>query len=289
MQTKIQAVRALRKIVRGNDDLVTFDAELGWTFDEESAHYLADLQPENDARGQESIRKTTEAPMNEENTQSPDVRVETFETVSLADAEIVSNDDVTESSDTTDGSVSAEPETTKPAKPETARQREKREAKERNQAARAARAAEKAEIKAKRDAKLAEGRAKRQAEEEAKAKRKAERKAKAEAAAAERASNAARREANAAQRQAEKQNGVYKPKPGSLLNHLWSIIEKEKEALGRMPTFDEYAERIRGLADHGTPLTQTTAYYNYRRFHGIKVRERKVYPVEAAASAESAV
>lgn len=288
MQTKIQAMRLLRKIVLNHDDLLTQDASGSWEFDEMEAHEWADNEPHNDARQVEDAtpgqpKPLPEAtPMNHEHhhhahhgheenhnhTHGHVADVHTSETVSLENAEVVEvNDEPTQDAE---ASVGKEP------KPETEKQRERRELKAANKAKREAASAERSQMVAEKAQRKAATKAQREADDAAKEDRKVKRKASAQAKAEAKASSSANRKARVAQRRAEAVNGVFKPQEGSTIDSLWNVIRALTAELGHVPNFAEYSTSVRATLDddkQGTPLTQTTAYYNYRRFHGIKMRK----------------
>lgn len=310
MLTKIQALRLLRKIVLNHDDLLTQDASGSWEFNELEAHEWADNEPHNDVRQVEDAtpgqpKPLPEAtPMNHEHEHhghhgheahhhhtphgetfangshghshtgalsnlNPEP-VHTTETVSLEGAEVVEVTQTTEQQG--DTAVTKEP------KPETEKQRERRELKESNKAKREANKAERERLNAEKAKRKADTKAQREADDAAKEARKAQRKASAQEKAATKAKNSADREARIAQRRAEAVNGVFKPQAGSTIAALWEVIDTLSDQLGRVPNFAEYSDGVQGSLEadkQGTPLTRTTAYYNYRRFHGIKVRNVK--------------
>lgn len=315
MQTKIQALRELRQIVRNHDDLITFENG-EWTFNEIEAHEYADDEPHNDARqvedatpGQSSqLPEAIEMNHEHEHHQHPHAHTphgHTFHHGSTADAHAdavevtqtystethpINHEHVSVTSEAVSlegleiqhDQHSAEAAETAPApakapKPESEKQRERRLLKESNKAKREAATAERKRLADEKATKKAEKKAQREADNAAKEQRKTERKTKADAKAADKAKSTADREARIAERKASAVNGVYKPVAGSTLAGLWEVIDSLSDVFGRLPTFAEYAEGVRGKygtdAAAGTPLTQTTAYYNYRRFHGIKVRK----------------
>jgi hypothetical protein len=75
-----------------------------------------------------------------------------------------------------------------------------------------------------------------------------------------------------ADRDARSQNGVARPNDGTKLANLWTLIDAMRGEDGSIPTFREYRDEAMGIdyALVGSPGTITTAYYDYRVFHGIK-------------------
>lgn len=300
---KKNALAALRKIVRNNDDLVEQLEDGQWAFDRDAAMAAANLEPENDTRPNMGLQgDTLETPV----VGAVTTTTHTEDTAMTREYENVTLDQLKAE----DPDLAAKEEAEKKAAAKAAKDAEKAAEKERKAEERAAakekRDAEKAELKAKRDADKAEAKAKKEAEkaeasatkEARKAAKDADKQAKADAKAAKAAAKAnldAEREAKKAEKEAAKvaaaeakeaakaaraaaradnvKNNIRRPGVNSKCGVLWALIDSMRTD-ETFPTFQEYLEaaKVYPHEQAGSDVTRTTAYYDYKMFHGVKGR-----------------
>lgn len=284
--TKSNAARALRKIGPGLEDLLEQTEDGRWTFDVADAKALASLEGDHNPDLDEVNTKDTKM-------------TEDTEKKNYSLAEALKEEEQLNASENV-GKVGKAQKPAQTDEEKAAKEAAKKEKAERAAAEKAAKAEarklERAQKNAEKDAEKEASKAEREqraaaklAEKEAtKAAREAKAAAKAEAKQAREDKKAkaaqdkldaelARKEAKAAAREAREatvKNGIRLPGANSKLGKLWSLIEGLKEATGEFPTFQDFKAATEGMSyeDKGGPATVTTAYYDYRMYHGVTGR-----------------
>lgn len=199
--SKSNALRALRRIVRNNDDLVEVQSDGKFGFDVVVAHAAADFETENDARGNEIVAPENKTP----NDGGPKVTHTTEDTTMTKHYEEVTLDQLKAEEPAVDAAAEAEAKAAVKAAKDAEKQRKSDERAE----AKRLKDAEKAELKSKKDAEKTASKALADATKaEAKAKRELE-KAEKEASKGTSKSDAdAQREARKAEREAARKSAT---------------------------------------------------------------------------------
>lgn len=301
--SRSNAARALRKIVKDSDDLLEQLEDGRWTFSVEDAKAIAAIV--NDDTHSPDVGVNTTA--KETTMSTEDNEGKTTLTLAEALAEEAKLNQADEAAGKT-APKKGESDEEKAEKERLRKEKAEQKAKEKAEAVElrkqkqaekaAAKEAEKLAAKAERQQRSAGKNAEKEAAKlerankaaakdaekaEKLAKKEADRQAKIDAEAARKAD----REAARAARASSVKNGIRQPGPNSKLGKLWQLIEGLQSATGAFPTFQAYKEAASTMSyeDAGGPATITTAYYDYRMYHG--VTGRIVEPKAEAAAVEA--